>query len=214
MKNKTKCSLILTVLYVAILLWSLVSSDYLIALAASATFFSLSLAVLTNEELDAGHCNRASAMLYAFLPGAAHLYLRQYRRAIAFFGGYLLIAALFFSMAILEVEFWSCFMAFIGIIFAMGFLSIIDTEWLCNQQQLPYTGYAYELKIKNYNLAYFTTILLTYLVGASYSLYVLIFIHVDWAIISIVLGWTIALLIAFFTCIIQKRFSNCLAVRF
>lgn len=214
MKNKTKCSLILTVLYVAILVWSLVSSDHLIALAASATFFSLSLAVLTNEELDADHCNRASAMLYAFLPGAAHLYLRQYRRAIAFFGGYLLIAALFFAMAILEVEFWSCFMAFIGIIFAMGFLSIIDAEWLCNQQQLPYTGYAYELKIKNYNLAYFTTILLTYLVGASYSLYVLIFIHADWAIVSIVLGWTIALVIAFFTCIIQKRFSNGLAVRF
>lgn len=210
MKNNTKCWLILITLYIIVISVSVTLKDYLIAIVASASFFSISMALLTNEQIDDCNKNRPSAMMYSFIPGLGHVYLHMYRSAVVFLLGHVAVITLILSMFASESEAVPSLMAIIGAIVCMEFMSLIDVERVCNNLQLPYTGYAYELKIKNYDLAYIITILISYMLGAVYSSYALVSnSSSDWEICTaILISWTILLIIGIITCIIQRRFSK------
>jgi len=50
------------------------------------------------------------------------------------------------------------FVTFIGLLFCTAFLSLVDTEYICNSLNLPYTGDVYEVRIESYYLAYIVSI--------------------------------------------------------
>lgn len=210
MNGKAKTLSILMVFYIIVIALAVVTTDFMIALVASASFFSLSVAILTNEGLNESYKNRPAAMLYSFIPGIGHIYLHRYRTAMSFSLGYLAIICLIFAMAVSESEAISPFMAIAGTIICMEFMSLIDVERVCNKLQLPYTGYAYELRIKNYNLAYLTTLFTSCVIGATPSIYTLTAGNtVDWKIcITIVIAWSLILIAGIIICAVQKRFSD------
>lgn len=54
-----------------------------------------------------------------------------------------------------------------GIMLCMIFLSMIGAETICNEKRMPYTGFAYEVRIKNYNLAASVAVILLFIVSSG-----------------------------------------------
>lgn len=210
MNGKAKSLMVLIIFYIAAIAFAVITAEFMIAFVASASFFSLSTAVLTNEGPDDSNKNRPAAMIYSFVPGIGHAYLHQYRRAMVFSLGYLAIVCLTLAMIASKSEAIPSFMAVVGVIIGMEFMSLVDVERVCNRLQLPYTGNAYELKVKNYNLAYLTTIFISYIIGAVPSAYILITNNTpDWKIcIAIVIVWSLVLITGIIGCIIRKNSPN------
>ena len=197
----------LILLYVLALVMAVWFDSLQISLVATASFFAFSTGLSTNKYLDVTEKNRPSAMIRCFVPGIGHMYLYMYRRAATFSFGYLGIILTAAAMFVSEANALSPFTTMIGIIIGMLFFSLIDTEIICNRLRLPYTGYAYEVRIKNYNLAFFVTILVAFIMGIIYPIYeILNGDSIDILIDSIILtSWFAVLIIGVVVFIVQKN---------
>ncbi|MCL2148891.1 MAG: hypothetical protein FWH47_06095 [Methanomassiliicoccaceae archaeon] len=105
--------------------------------------------------------NRPTAAFCSVLvPGAAHLYLRQYRKGAMFLWGCALASGDLLLLTIYrsEPDEYMIIASFIAIVFGMYFLSAVDAERTCNKLGLPYTGDPYELRVKSYPLAYMASV--------------------------------------------------------
>ena len=127
-------------------------------ISITATFFALCSHLFTNETINEREKNRPAAMLYSFIPGLSHIYLRQYKRSISFLAMYGVIGILFLLMFHIDNSGTILFVTLIGLLFCIEFLSLIDTEYVCNNLNLPYTGDVYEVRIENYYLAYIVSV--------------------------------------------------------
>ena len=133
-------------------------NDVFVLISITATFFALCSYLLTNESINKREKNRPTAMFYSFVPGAAHIYLRQYKRSVSFLAMYGVIGILFLLMFHIDGSGSILVLTFIGLLFCVAFLSMVDTEYVCNALNLPYTGDVYEVRIKNYFYSYLVCI--------------------------------------------------------
>jgi hypothetical protein len=210
MKRKCRFWAVLVTLYVSALLLAIHIGEYMIILAASASFFALSTGLLTNDYLDDDEKNRPSAMIRSFVPGLGHAYLRAYRRAASFSFGYLAIVLTVFGMLALKSEAVIPLFSLFGIIVVMMFISLIDTEIMCNRLGLPYTGYAYEVRIRNYNLAFLVSLAIAYAVGATLPVYGILMGNSGNTVLNLTAAaaWSSVLLTGFVLFAVMKRMPD------
>jgi len=201
---------VLTSLFIATLIIVILLENYWIALSAFGTFFALSTALLTNVNLDDPEKNRPSAMIRSFVPGLAHIYLHAYRRAMVFSFGYLMVVLAVLGMIMTAPNGLPSFFAIFCILFGMIFISLMDTEMVCNKIGLPYTGYPYEMKIKNYNLAFFVTLSIVCICGAITPAYEMLYADtVDNIVNMIILAASLtALTVSFVVFIVSRKIPN------
>ncbi|MDR1405495.1 MAG: hypothetical protein LBJ20_08035 [Candidatus Methanoplasma sp.] len=207
MKRKYRFWVVLVTLYASALLLAIYIGEHMIILAASASFFALSAGLLTNDHLDDDEKNRPSAMIRSFVPGLGHVYLRAYRRAILFSFGYLAIVLIVSGMLVLELEAILLLFSMFGIIIGMMFISLIDTEIVCNRLGLPYTGYAYEVRIHDYNLAFIASLTIAYAVGVILPVYGMVTGNSGNFVMNLTAAaaWSSVLLIGFVLFVVMKR---------
>jgi hypothetical protein len=172
MRTKNKIWIATLLIYILLLFMGIYLGSIYVLVCATATFFLLSMFLLTDNSIDRSKKNRPTAMLYSFIPGAAHIYLHQYKRCTVFFTLY----AITLMTVIPMTYFYSNLILLslmIMLLFFNGFLSMVDTEYVCNKLNLPYTGDVYEVRIKNYGYAYIAAVspLFIPLFGAIYSIF-------------------------------------------
>ena len=134
---------------------------YLIRLLLALLFLLPLYFLLDDLDKNAGKSRSVVAILSIIIPGAAHLYLRQYRRSTLFLAGYVLALGniLLLTMFLSESDVYLIFASFAATLAGMYSLSMVDAEKICNRLNMPYTGDPYEIRVKNYPLAYVTSVL-------------------------------------------------------
>jgi len=209
-ENKSKYWVVMISLFVIVIVIAILMNDVRIITAASATFFAVSMLLLTNDQMNDAEKNRPSAMLRSYVPGLAHIYLGMYRRAMAFSFGYLAIALCLLGAFMTAPNGLPSVLAMFGVIFGIVFFSMIDAEAMCNKLRLPYISFPQELRIKNYNLAFFVTLLIVYVFCiADAASELLKGNNIDQGVNTAILAaGTVALVLGFVVFIILKRIPN------
>ena len=164
-QNKKAWAITLLVFF-ALFIGGLYIKDIFFVISSLTLLFVLSSYLLTNNsDKNIKKTRSTAAFCSVYVPGAAHLYLRQYRTSVLFFMGYLLAVGniLLLYKYQSESEVYLIIASFASTILSMYFLSIVDTEVVCNKLNMPYSGDSFELKIKKYSLAYVASILIPFI---------------------------------------------------
>ena len=157
MKSRSKVQIAYMALFSLLYFVGILIGNYLVLISITAIFFPTCTFLLTDKSVGKSEKNRSTAMLCSFIPGVAHLYLRQYRRCTAFFAIYAIMILTIMPMTYFYDNI-ALFSLIIGMIGFNWLLSLVDTEYVCNRLELPYGSSPYELKIKNYNYAYIASV--------------------------------------------------------
>lgn len=147
--------------YLPIVFFGIYAGAYVVIVAATSTLFVLGAGVPSSgtTETPGQKKSRPDAMFYSMFPGIAHVYLRQFRRSVPFFGTYALVLIVVPLLFASPADWAALISSMIAALMALMFVSLVDAEVVCNRLRLPYTGDPYEIKITNYKLAYVSSLM-------------------------------------------------------
>ena len=174
MSTKSKIWAALASAYTVSVAWSIYVGEYSLTLLSTAAFFAIGSGILFSQGSE-GNSNkrRDLAMTISVVPGMAHIYLHENKRAASF----LLSYSASFIVLLLFISFPEdsalCLSVMIAVISILIFTSKVDTEYICNKLQIPYSGSPTEFRIKSYKTAYAACILIPSLIPIITAIYVL-----------------------------------------